>query len=947
VRLLAIWWLTLSAASAGGLADEAELHFQLGAERYLAKDYLGALEHFLASNRLVPNRNVLYNIARSFEQLRRYPDAHRYYVDALEGETKEEIAKEIRTAIDRIAPHVAVLEIQTAPPGATIYLDRKDLGSRGVSPRSLGLPPGRYRVLVELEGHRPAESEVLEVGVGKAVPIRLELSRVVGTVRVEGHPGANVFVDGDLGSIACVVPCELALPPGPHALDLARDGHQALPRQVNVVANQISVVHAELAPLTGSLVVHTDERDALVEIDGRSVGFTPAVVHGIAAGQRHLRVSLKGYRPIEQDVVVRPNEQTELIDLTLHPMQEVTAASRVSESIEDAPSSVSVIDGRELRAFAYPTIAEALRGLRGIHLQHDGVYTSIGVRGLGQPEDYGNRFLVLLDGAQLNDDILNSSYVGYDGRTDLDDIDQIELVRGAGSVVYGTGAVSGVVNLVTRPRGGPTTIEAGIGTAENSIAHGRVAFNLGIGDDAGVRASVAGARSAGHDLTFAEATASEVDAFKSATVQGGAWWGPVSVQAFYTLRDETVPFGPYGFVFDDPTSKFLDQRTMVEAKCDLDLKGASLLVRTHVDHYRYAGKYLYPDYLLEEKYQGLWLGGEVRFISPVLTDALHLSIGAEAQRHFEASMYGEAIEEGEASVYLDEDRPFSLGAIYAVIDAAPIDWFRLQAGGRLDAYSTFGTTFNPRVAAIFKPGDADVIKLVFGRAFRSPSVYEQYYNDGGETQIAGNDSGQLGPETSYSGELEYTHAFNQDWSGLAAVHATYIDDIIETRGEATPESPLQYANSTEPVIAAGGDIEVRRVWRQGWMFSATYGYQMIRYRDAPEASLTGSTRAINAPEHLASIRGVAPIVPPFFSAAARVTLEAPRRISLAGDETSPLGVVADIVVSGDVERFGLHYAAGVYNLFDWRYGLPVSEGWPASTMPQNGRTFRVTLGVTY
>src|SRR5262245_42008672 len=74
-------------ALADGVADEAELHFQLGAERYIAKDYRGALEHFLISNRLVPNHNVVYNIARTFEQLGRFADAHRYYVDAREAET--------------------------------------------------------------------------------------------------------------------------------------------------------------------------------------------------------------------------------------------------------------------------------------------------------------------------------------------------------------------------------------------------------------------------------------------------------------------------------------------------------------------------------------------------------------------------------------------------------------------------------------------------------------------------------------------------------------------------------------------------------------------------------------------------------------------------------------------------------------------------------------------
>src|SRR5262249_6734806 len=79
--VFAVFLVLLSFAApvrADDTADEAELHFQLGAERYQAGDFKGALEHFLASNRLVPNRNVLFNIARTYEQLKQSPDAYRY-----------------------------------------------------------------------------------------------------------------------------------------------------------------------------------------------------------------------------------------------------------------------------------------------------------------------------------------------------------------------------------------------------------------------------------------------------------------------------------------------------------------------------------------------------------------------------------------------------------------------------------------------------------------------------------------------------------------------------------------------------------------------------------------------------------------------------------------------------------------------------------------------------
>src|SRR5215510_9443934 len=84
---------------ADGVADEAELQFQRGATAYSKGDFTGALEHFLASNRLVSNRNVMFNIARAYEQLARYPDAYRYYVDASRDATDGKLQKDVAAAL--------------------------------------------------------------------------------------------------------------------------------------------------------------------------------------------------------------------------------------------------------------------------------------------------------------------------------------------------------------------------------------------------------------------------------------------------------------------------------------------------------------------------------------------------------------------------------------------------------------------------------------------------------------------------------------------------------------------------------------------------------------------------------------------------------------------------------------------------------------------------------
>lgn len=937
IRAFALFAALFAAAPApaGGLADEAELHFELAAEKYIARDYRGALEHFLLSNRLVPNKNVVFNIARTYEQLERYPDAHRYYLDALAVEPDPKIKEQLQAAIARIAPKVAVLDVTTDPPNATIYLDRRDLGSRGTTPRALGLPAGKYRVLVELEGYQPAETQPLDAALGAAIPVALKLERIVGTVSIETAVDlpAAVRVDREDAPEACRTPCQLELPPGPHILFLERSGYEQLARSIAVVAGETLGVQVRLTPLTGTLVVSAQERDALVEIDGRPAGFTPAVVSNVPVGLRRVRVELRGFQPVERDVEVKANQQTELAELRLDPLQEITAASRYTEQLEDAPGSVSVIPFEELRAFAYPTIFEALRGVRGFSLSNDGVYPALNIRGIGQPNDYGNRVVVLSDGLVLNDDIVSSSYVGYDGRVDLGDLERIEIVRGAGSLLYGTGAISGVINLVTRPRDTPTRVQGVAGTADNGVAHGRAGFTLHLGPDAGVWASVAAARSDGRSVTVesipglsTSSTATHLEKFHAETIAGRVWSGPFSASWFYTSRDQKTPFGPYGTVFGSQETGSVDRRAAAELRYEPQLGSfAQLLLRGYGNYYNFNGEFDYGSIDTEEEYRGRWAGLEGRLTLTPLEDvqALRISVGGMAERHFTAELRGFSVSSTDRRAFLFESHPFTVGAVYAVAEVSPLEFMRLTGGVRLDSYTTFGLTLNPRVSMVLRPWTNGVFKLFGGRAFRAPSIYELYYRDGGFLQLP---NPKLEPESSYSAEAEYSHRVFEDWIVLGALHVNYLENIIETRGG----SIFQYMNRSESLVTGGGELELRREWRQGWMFAASYGFERVG-------------DLINAPAHLGSIKGSAPVIPGAINLAARLSVEGPRRIRIYDEEKTEAAVVADLVLTGKLMRFPLRWSAGVYNLFDWDYHTPITEGSRSDTLQQSGRTFLLSL----
>jgi len=938
-------------ARADGSADEAELHFNKGREDYKKGDYEAALLHFFQSQRLVPNRNVLFNIGGAYEALRRYADAHRYFIDAREGETDDDNRAAAQRAIDRLAPNVAVLDVVTEPPGATLYLERKDLGSVGKSPRPLAVAPGKYRVVVELAGHEPSTSAEVEVVQGKVTRLEVKLAKIVGTVRadVQGGIRALVRVDSERAAPACTTPCELPLAPGRHDLYFEADGFQLLSRAVVVEAKQTTTVTAALVPLIGSLLVRTEDRDATVAVDGKSVGFTPLVARDIAVGKRTVRIELRGYRPTTTTIEIRAGEQIEIVDVELDPLREVSAVSRTAESIDDAPSSVTILDRRELAAFGYPTIYEALRGVRGIALSNDRGYPAASVRGIGQPGDYGNRLLVLADGQPLNENVASSASIGADARTDLRDVERIEIARGPGSLLYGTGAFSGLVELVQRPPDAPNEVHAQAGVYDDEVAHARAGFHYNFGPGRSVWASVSAARSDGFDLAVPVTSAKpgnlpvahRVDAFTSGGTAGRVTVGPLTAQWYYQQRTHEIPVGAYATLFDDPGTVYTDRRFMSEVRYEPQItKNLRVFARAHTNHYHSQEDYVTADGPGSEDYIGTWFGGEARVVYTPW-EKLRLTLGGEAQYHPEASLLGESGPPGEETPYLEERHPYSSGAVYALAEGKPLSWLAFSAGARVDIYSTFGAVVVPRAALIFKPAPAHVLKVMGGRAFRAPSIFEQFYNDRGFSQVLAVDPSRnlrLEPESVYSGEVEYSLRFQKDWVALAAVHTSFIEGTIGLVPDTANSAIVRYENSQSPVLVAGGDLELRRERRRGLMLAASYGYQRAQTLDVP-----GNPLLPNAPEHLASVRAVVPVLKEIASLGLRATLEAPRRIRADSDATTDAAVVADATVSGSVPDTGIRYVMGVYNFADWHYETPVDATFASRTMPQNGRRFLLNV----
>lgn len=931
------------------LAEEADLKFSLGVEAYRAGRFVEALEHLLASNRLAPNQNVVFNIARCYEQLGRFPEAFRHYADYRTAQTDAERRAEADRALDRIRPQVALIEVTSEPAGATIYLDRRDLGARGVTPRVLAVPPGAHEVLLELNGHEPAKAAGIDATTGVTRRVALPLERILGEVRLEGKPVGAEVRPGEAAvdsAPLCRLPCIAALPPGARTLRITAPGHREGSVAVTVEPRKQVTARAELALLTGALVVDADEPGALVEVDGVASGFTPAVIDDVPVGEHRLRVTTPGFKPYETKLNLAPDARVP-VTASLEPLYEVTAASRESESIDDAPASVTIITREELRAFGSETLYDALAGTRGVFQTDDRTYQALGFRGFSRPGDYGNRVLVLLDGHTMNDDQTGSSYVGRDFQSDLQDVRRIEVVRGPGSALYGSNAFLGVVNVVTDDLDAVPHPHVSIAADGKRTLRARVGGGHRFSEAFGFQASASTATSQGDDLVLdPSGPVAGADGAESATVALKVYLDTLTVQANYNRREKRIPTGTFGTLLGDGRAHTEDERAFGELRWTPDMgKRLTLDARLFADAYRFHGDYPYEAPpadvgLLADTFSGQSAGGEVRLRMAML-DSLDLTVGTQGR----AALKAELTSETDVAQGLEADATEQVYSGYAVVDWRPLTRLSVALGTRVDHFTETGTSLSPRLALIGRPSDTGVAKLIAGQAFRAPSAYERLYSDGGQTQIAARD---LTAERVQTVELEYTQ--HLPWAELAAIGSVYYNRIVDlidlsTRvvrasdGRSDVEL-LQYRNLDDEAETLGAEAELRREWRQGWMLSLTYAYQRTRI-----GGLADGQPISNSPTQLGGFRLAAPLARSGATLANRVRVESGRRTEDGQHTDAP--VHWDLTVTGAVPALHLEWGLGVRNLLDAAITHPVSSEYaPLATVPQPGRTFYAAVAMT-
>lgn len=163
----------------------------------------------------------------------------------------------------------------------------------------------------------------------------------------------------------------------------------------------------------------------------------------------------------------------------------VVTVSRRSEPVREAPSAIYVITSEDIRRSGYTTLPEILRLAPGVEVARIGAHDwRISIRGFNS--DLSNKLLVLIDGRS----VYSPLYAGvfWDAQDSLiADIDRIEVISGPGSTLWGTNAVNGVINIITRHtrRTDGLLVEARAGDEERAVAG--VRYGWDVGEDAAAR----------------------------------------------------------------------------------------------------------------------------------------------------------------------------------------------------------------------------------------------------------------------------------------------------------------------------------------------------------------------------------------------------------------------------------------------------------------------------
>ena len=617
----------------------------------------------------------------------------------------------------------------------------------------------------------------------------------------------------------------------------------------------------------------------------------------------------------------------------------ISTSAKYEQRVREAAASVTVVTAEDIDRYGYRNLEEVLASVQGFYLSNDRNYTYLGVRGFGRPTDYNNRVLLLVNGHSTNEDVYWSAMIDQTLGITLDSIERVEIVRGPGSVLYGTGAMFAVVNIITKEgkaiHGFDASGEIGsFGSVEAAVSYGKELNN-----GADMMVSLMWGDVKGTDQFYPEyddpstndGIADDLDWERYYGLQTRVTYQNLSLQGIWSLRQAGIPTGAWEIVFNDRTAQTKDQSGFVELKYDLDLAvDKNLMIRGYYDHYGYAGTYPYEiDSTIVKNYDasdGRWLGGETQFRWDIRTNN-RLSLGLEFQKHVSRSYQLWTPEE----IYFDGDFPSHVVSFYAQDELQLVDNLAFTFGLRSDKYSNLESHITPRAALVYNPMPYSAVKLLYGQAYRAPNIYEMYYEDpliGYKPNLA------LDREKIQTLELVWEHRITEGLFGTLSLYNYKMNDLIEQSIDPI-DSSFQYRNIGR-VVTSGVEVDFHARVKQKLHGYVNYSLQKAMNSDL-EVKLT------NSPTHLLKLGLWYPAMN-YLSLAAEWQYES-ERLTLQDTRTRPF-LLTNLKLSTRQLFKDARLSLIVRNVFDVDYQTPAGYEHRQAAITQSGRDVTLRLELT-
>lgn len=464
--------------------------------------------------------------------------------------------------------------------------------------------------------------------------------------------------------------------------------------------------------------------------------------------------------------------------------QKVVSASKYSQNSADAPSSIGVITAAEIKQYAYKTLGEALNSQRGMYLSDDKNYLYTGSRGFSRPTDYNNRIIVMIDGHIMNEVVYGSSFMGNELGINLDNVERIEIIRGPGSSLYGSGSMLNTINLIMKKGAASNgiTVSAGagsFGTENLSAIYGKKFKNTDIS------ISGTGGTSNGENYYFSELNFPEKNFGKSLGMdwekftgfQASITNGNFKISSSFTDRSKGIPTGAFNTDLTGNVESS-DRRFYLESSFTKKLHNNNyLLFRLYYDDYLYNGSYPTAGFGYFDASQGKWSGGEVQYYLEAGKRNI-ITAGFEYKYAFRNTYH----EWDNDTTFFRKNYPFSFYSIYGQDQLKITEKLNLTGGLRFDQYSVFGHSTSPRLALVYRYSAGSSIKLLYSAAFRIPNLYEAYY----ESYNNHKSNPDIMPERIRTTEIAWLHKISGSFSGSMSVYRfaifNLIDQILDTDG---------------------------------------------------------------------------------------------------------------------------------------------------------------------